>query len=137
LAEGGIDSARIPKRRPVAIWVALSVLFVAFGMSIVPRAMRADWNKPLVWVYFATEILMLAVPLVFVFLGREWARWLLAVYALGGLCLAVPLIIHHQHAASWLFTFGLENVVVLAALIGLFLPSSTKWFRGEVNAAAP
>lgn len=137
LAEGGMDGATIPKRRPVAVWAALSVLAVTLGISIVRLAMRTDWNNPLEWVKFAIEILMLSVPLVCIFLGRGWARWLLAAYAFGGLCLAVPDVMRHQHAPSWLLTYGLKNAVVLGALVWLFLPSSTKWFRGKVNAAAP
>lgn len=135
LAEGVTDRPSIPTRRPIAIWVALSALLLTVGTSIVRRAMRLDWNNPLVEVKVAAEVIMLSVPIVFIFRGRGWARWVLVAYAVGGFCVSVPKLIQHQNVTSWLLGSGLKNAVVLTALIGLFLPSSTKWFRGEVNEA--
>ena len=137
MAEGVTDRPAIQARRPMAIWAALSALLLEVGISLVRRAMRSNWNNPLVYVQVATEIIMLSVPIIFIYLGRSWARWLLAAYAFGGICLSVPKLLQYRGDTSWLLGYGLSNAVVLAALIGLFLPSSTKWFRGEANAAHP
>ena len=130
LTEGVSNRPGTPARRPIAIWAALLGFFVMFGGSLVRAAMRADWNNSLVYIRFATEIIMVFVPLLFIFVGRGWARWLLAGYAFSGLILIVSKLNH----PSWSTAFWLKNAVVVGALIGLFLPSSTKWFRRKANA---
>src|SRR5271169_5472949 len=122
--------------RPLALRIALTLLVATIGTSLVRSALRADWNGPLVLVKFGSELIMLWVPLWFIFRGKNWARWLLVAYTFGGFCVSLPRLIEHlhSHASSWLLAYGLLNLVVVAALIGLFLPSSTQWFRGHANA---
>jgi hypothetical protein len=45
----------------------------------------------------------------------------------------LPKVIEHLNAntTSWLLTYALLNVVVVASLVALFLPSASQWFRGD------
>jgi hypothetical protein len=119
----------------MAVYVSLVVLVAIIGASLTRHAIGADWTNPLVCVQFVIELVMLGVPLFFVFLGKSWARWLLVLYALGGWCVAAPAVRQHLwlHAGSWLLTFTIVNVCIVAALVGLFLPASTHWFRRRLQ----
>ena len=125
--------------RPLAVYVSLIVLVTIIGASLVRSAIRADWANPFVWVQFVIEVVILGVPLLVIFLGKDWGRWLLVVYAVGGFCVSVPAVLQHLkfRAGSWLFTYALLNLCILVALVGLFVPTSTRWFRGgSSNATA-
>lgn len=127
-----------PGSRPLTVQIALLLLIAIVGTSLGRGAFHADWNAPFTYVKYGIELLILVVPLWFIFKGKNWARWLLAAYALGGFCVSLPRVIQHVDAAasSWLLTYGLVNLVIVAALVALFLPSSSQWFRGHANAKA-
>ncbi len=127
-----------PKQRlrPLAVNLAVVLVLVTAGASLARTALRADWNFPLVYAKFVFELLMLALPLWFTWRGKNWARWLLVAFALGGLCLSVPGLIEHihTHAASWIVTYSWQNLIDVIALVLLFHPSASQWFRGCQNA---
>ncbi len=124
--------------RPLVVYVSLGGLVAIISVSLVRHAIEADWANPWVWVQFAIELVVLGVPLFFAFLGKSWARWLLVFYAVGGWLVAGSALRQHLllHANSWLFRFALINSCVVAALVGLFLPKSTRWFHGGKDAPA-
>ena len=129
-------SVRIP--RPLVVYVSLVVLGSMVGALLSLHIIRADWANPLVWLQLVIELGLLGVPLLFAFLGKGWARWLLVFDALVGWCMSVSLVRYHLwlHASSWLITYVLISLCVVAALVGLFLPTSAQWFRGGHNATA-
>jgi hypothetical protein len=91
-----------------------------------------------VFVKFGFYLVILFLPLWFIFRGKNWARWLLVAFAFGGFCLSVPQLTQHfeSRSISWIATYGLRNVIVVGALIALFLPAASRWFRGDRIAAA-
>lgn len=119
--------------RPLAVYVSLSVLVAIISVSLTRHAIEADWSNPWVSVQFVIELVILGVPSLFVFLGKSWARWLLVFYAVGGCFVSGSVLRQHllQHANTWVFKFALINFCVVAALVGLFLPESTRWFHGD------
>jgi len=121
--------------RPLAVNMALVFFLLTIGTSLVRSAARADWNSWLVYVKYGGEFVILAVPLWFIFRGRNWARWLLVSYAVGGFCVSVPQLIQHfdGHSNRWLVSYGLRNLIGVVALIILFLRSSNQWFRGRAG----
>ena len=133
-----MKSTTVPFHRPWLVYVSLLVLVTITGASLTRHAIRADWSNPWVCVQFVIELVILGVPLLFIFQGRGWARWLLVAYAVGGWCLSAHIVRQHlwQHDGSWLLTSALINLCVVAALVGLFLPASAQWFRGGSNAMA-
>jgi hypothetical protein len=111
-------------------------LLAAILTSISRGAFRANWGNRLVWVQFGVELIMLVIPFWFILQGKNWARWLLFAYALGGICVAFPSVQHHlqAHAISWLLRFGVINLIVVVGLVALFVPSASKWFRANESA---
>lgn len=125
--------------RPLAVDLSLIILLVSFAVSFIPQLVHADWTVFLVYVKFGIHLLVLAIPLWFVARGKNWARWLLVAYAVAGISFALPHIIRTYQAQSVpiIVTFCLRNLIVLGALVALFLPSSSKWFRSNTDAVAP
>jgi hypothetical protein len=119
----------------LAVQIGLVLLVAIVGTSLGRGALRVEWNAPLTYIKYDIELIMLVIPLWFIFRGRNWARWLLVAYAIGGLCVSLPRVIRHVDAAatSWLLTYALLNLAAVAALIALFLPSSSQWFRRATN----
>lgn len=122
--------------RPLAVNLAVVLLLVNVGASVALDALRAEWNTPFVYVKFTCMLLMLALPLWFIWRGKNWARWLLVAFAFGGLCLSFPGLMQHLRArsCSWLGSYCWRNLIDVIALVGLFHPSSTRWFREATNA---
>jgi hypothetical protein len=118
---------------PFAVQIALLLLLAIISTSLVRGALSADWNSPFIYIKYVIELIMLGVPMWFVFRRKNWARWLLVAYGVGGICLSLPQVIQHFHAntTSWLVTYALLNVVVVSALVALFLPSASQWFWGD------
>ena len=133
-----MNSSAHQRSRPPAIYIALLLLLAVVGTSLVGRAGQADWNNPLVYVKYGVELIMLGFPVWFIFGGRNWARWLLVAFALGGFCISVPQLTQHLNGGSsrWLWSYGLRNGIVVLALAALFVPSSSRWFRANPDAAA-
>lgn len=133
-----VKPTTVRSHRPLAVYVSLIVLVTLIGAFLTRHAIRADWANPLICVQFVIELGILGVPLLFVFLAKGWARWLLVVDAVGGWCVSAPMVRYHLwlHAGSWLFMYALISLCVVAALVGLFLPTSAQWFRGGSNATA-
>jgi hypothetical protein len=116
--------------------MALVFLLLTVGTSLVRSTAQVDWNSWLIYVKYVSELIILAVPLWFIFRGRNWARWLLVAYGVGGFCVSIPQLIQHfdGHSSRWLVSYGLRNLIVVVALVALFLPSSSQWFRGRADA---
>ena len=79
---------------------------------------------------------MLVIPLWFIFQRKNWARWLFVVYGLVGAYATFPYLLHpvQSHASSWLLRWLVINLIAIAGLAALFLPSATNWFRANDDA---
>jgi len=121
--------------RPPAVNLAIVLLLVNVGASLVLSTLRANWNGPFVYVKFICELLMLAVPIWFIWRGKNWARWLLVAFAFGGFFLSFPGLIEHFQArsGSWIVTYCWRNLIDVIAVVLLFHPCSGEWFRGATN----
>ena len=124
---------------PLAVNIGVILMLVATFTSLTRSALRADWGDRWVWVQFGVQLMILVLPFWFIFRRKNWARWLLLAYALGGYCVAFPLVQHRlqTHATWWLLRFAVINLIAVAGLVALFLPSASKWFRanGSANVA--
>jgi hypothetical protein len=131
-----MNTAAPKPSRPVTVNIGVILLLAAILTSISRGAFRANWGNRLVWVQFGVELIMLVIPFWFILQGKNWARWLLFAYALGGICVAFPSVQHHlqAHAISWLLRFGVINLIVVVGLVALFVPSASKWFRANESA---
>ena len=126
--------------RPLAVKLALILLLINLGTAFIQQAIGADWriadwSNPLVYVKWGSELLMMAIPLWFIYRGKNWARWLLVVVACAGLCISIPQFIQdfRVHSFPWLLDCLHRNLISAVALIALFLPSSSQWFRGRAT----
>ena len=124
--------------RPLSVYLSLSIFLVAFGVSLAPRLARANWNDAFVHLKYGSELVMLLLPLWFIFRGKNWARWFLLVVAIMGFCLRMPQTIQqfHERSIEWMLTYCLCILAEVTALILLFLPLSNSWFRGKRHAIA-
>src|SRR5262245_40830861 len=68
--------------RPLSVQAALAVLVFVIGIDFVWSAARANWGILFTYLQFGIAIIMIGVPLLFVFRGKNWARWLLVVMAI-------------------------------------------------------
>lgn len=116
--------------RPLAVNLSLIILLVTFGVSLAPRLARANWSDLLVWVKYGSEIIMLLLPLWFVFRGKNWARWFIVALAFVGFCLGLPQLIRlfQEHSVWWVVNYRLLNLIQWVALVALFHPSTSEWF---------
>lgn len=116
--------------RPLAVNIALVILLINFGTSLVPRLAYAEWNDLFVRIKYGSEIIMLLLTLWFIFRGKNWARWLLLAVGIAEFCLSVPRVIQHfqNHSASRILTYCLRSLVDVVALVALFHPSTNEWF---------
>ena len=124
--------------RPLAVNLAVIILLVSFGVSLAPLLTSAEWREPFVYVKYGSEIVMLLLPLWFIFRGKNWARWLLVAFAFAGFCGRLPQLIGqlHEHSVWWIVSYRLYSLIEWVALVALFLPSSSRWFRGNREAVA-
>ena len=120
----------------MAVNVALVLLLASFGESLTPRLFRAEWSDVLVWIKYGAMLSMMLVPLWFISRGRNWARWLLVAFALAGFCASLPsrIRLFEDGPVSSVVGYCVRNLIVWGALGALFLPSSSRWFRGNRNA---
>ena len=116
--------------RPLAVNLALIVLLVSFSVSLAPRLARANWSDFLVWVAYGSELIILLLPLWFIFRGKNWARWLLVAFAFVGFCLRLPELIRlfQERSVWWVLDYRLLGQIEWVALLALFHPSTEKWF---------
>jgi hypothetical protein len=128
-----MNAATHRSSHPFAVQIALLLLLAVISTSLVRSALRADWSSPFIYIKYVIELTMLGVPMWFAFRRKNWARWLLVAYGVGGFCVSLPRVIQHFNAntTSWLVTYALVNTVVVAALVALFLPSASEWFRAD------
>jgi hypothetical protein len=116
--------------RPVAVNLALFILLVSFAVSLIPQLVRADWTSFLVYIQLGSELVILAVPLWFISRGKNWARWLLVVFAVAGFCDRLPQLIRQfqEHSVWWVVNYRLLSLIEAVALVALFHPSTSEWF---------
>jgi hypothetical protein len=121
--------------RPLAVNLALIMLLVSFSVSLAPRLARAEWSDPFVCIKYGSEIVMLLLPLWFIFRGKNWARWFLAALTFAGFCLALPQLIRQfqEHSVWWVVNYRLLNLAQWLALVALFHPSTSEWFLRDLR----
>jgi|SRR5579883_1262241 len=124
--------------RPLSVKLAIIILLIIPGWSLVRFAIRADWGNPLVCAQFACRLAILGIPLWFIFRGNNWGRWIMVAWVVGGLCVGWPRLAESVRGASgWsLVTYHWRSLAEVAALIALFLHSSNQWFREHTHAHA-
>lgn len=134
----GMSSTTPRSPRPSAVNFAIIILLVSTGWSLARHAVRADWGNPFVYIQFGCELVMLYIPLWFIFRGKNWARWIMVAWAVGGICVSLSSLMQNLHAgsASWIVTHYWRSLAEVVALFALFLHSSNQWFRGHTNAHA-
>ena len=122
--------------RPLAVNAALLILLLSFGESLTRQLLRAEWSNVLVCIKYGSMLTMLLLPLWFIFRGKNWARWLLVAFALAGFCLSLAsrIRLFQDGPGSSVLVYCVRNIIIWVALGALFLPSSSRWFRGGRNA---
>jgi hypothetical protein len=135
-----MDTIAHQSSRPLTVKLALILLLINTGASFVEQVLRADWqsvdwSNPLHYIKWGSEVIMLLVPLWLVFRGINWARWALVVIALLGFCFTLPLLFRQfqAHSFPWIITYFQRNLINVLALVLLFLPQSSHWFRRHTN----
>lgn len=116
--------------RPFAVNIALIILLVTCCVSLAPSLARADWSDLFLRVKYGSQIIILSLPLWFIFRGKNWARWVFLSVAFLGFCLRLPqLILHFQERSVWwVVNYRLPSLIQWVAIASLFHPSASKWF---------
>ena len=129
---------------PLIVKFALLILLINVASAFAQQVVITDWNSvvwsnPLLYVKWGSNVLLLAVPLWFMFRGKNWARWMFLVVALPGLWIALPTTIEafKTQSFSWAIYYVQHYLLDIVALIALFLPISNRWFRGQSKRALP
>jgi hypothetical protein len=141
MREGGFNFKTVKQesiahssRRPMAVKVALILQALTTGESVVMSAIYAQWSNLFLDISFGLFVIVYALPLWFVFHGKNWARWFVAVVTGFDTVFASSLVWFRYHqtfstlGAVW---FWLSYLLGIIAVIALFHPSSNRWFRGS------
>lgn len=129
------DDKMNQRSRPTAVKLALIFLLATFSTAIAEDVVAVHWNYVSAYIRIGVRLILFLVLLGFIFLGMNWARWLLVILSLAGIYLEISWIIQHSQTLSTLWTveFCLHGLLNVVAIIMLFLPSSNNWFRGYSN----
>jgi heme/copper-type cytochrome/quinol oxidase subunit 2 len=120
------------KSRPNAVKFAIIFMLIGFSWAIGRDMVDVQGNNLSAYIGIGIRLIIVLILFWFIFLGRNWARWLWAVLALAGLCLEISWIVQHNRTLSttWIIEFSIHSLIYLFAFIALFKPSSNAWFRG-------
>jgi len=123
-------------KRPPTVNLALLVLALNIGASYAHEAVRRDWTG-YGGLAFSFEVLLLAVPLWLAFLGWNWGRWLLAISVIGGMGLGIHWSVARAgQVSNWrIVAFWLRSFIDVVAVVVLFMPSSSRWYRANAESA--
>jgi hypothetical protein len=127
-----MDSTPYNNARPVAVKLALILLALDCGVALVIDAINIQSGQYGVFASWLIEDIVFFFLLWCVFCGKNWARWVVAVWiVLSEVCIS-PLawVRYHQTfstlEAVWFWFGWLLDII---GVIALFLPSSNRWFR--------
>jgi hypothetical protein len=114
--------------------VFATYLFSSMDFAISPKISRDSLRNIALFTAVAIAVWVLVKGLLIanVFFRRRWARNVLSVITL--LIFFVILLTHltHPENASMNLSSNLEHVAEIVAVIFLFTPKSTAWFRSRV-----
>jgi hypothetical protein len=119
--------------RPTTVKFALVFLALTTGVALVLSVIYAQWSNYAADISFGGFFILYVIPLWFIFHGKNWARWFVAVLIFGGICYSPFLWVRDHQTISifWAVWFWLSDLLDVATLILLFHPSSNRWFRGQ------
>ena len=120
-----VDEVLDQSPRPSAVKLAIVLLVIGCATDLVLTTVRYHSTYPHFYFLLAWTFTVEAVLLWFLYLGRNWTRWV-ALFAV-----VLSVIPHVQRHSVAYFIYLLVDVI---ALIALFRRSSSQWFRRHVNA---
>jgi hypothetical protein len=132
---GGItrmDNISQSSARPMAVKLALILLAVFTGVAFVMNLIYTQWGNYVADISFGLFLIVYVIPLWFLFRGKNWARWFVAILTFIGVCYSPFLWIqdHQTMPAFWKVWFWLSDLSDIIVMILLFHSSSNRWFRG-------
>jgi len=119
--------------RPMAVKVALIFLLLDSGAATISEIVYGPWDLYPFYYIFGFGLVLDYVPLWFVFRRKNWARWFVAIFTLANVCYD-PFLWHRDHQTFSAFQsvwFWLSDLLDIVAVVLLFHPSSSRWFRAH------
>jgi hypothetical protein len=142
-ASGGLKQ---PSARPFTVTLGVALLtanfLIAFASCLVsgirealpfpPPGTNILWALFLLWPFFFVLFLLvlLSIPLWFLYRRKNWARWYFLVL------IVLLLALFFTYANMTLVSDGIILMDVVA-IVALFLPASNQWFRARAKAPPP
>jgi len=119
--------------RPVAVKLALILLAFDFAVVFMMNLIYAEWGNVFSDVSFAVLLIFNGLPLWFLFHGKNWARWFVAIVTVIEVGLSFWLWSRHHQTFSNMATvwFWLDSLLSIIIVIALFHASSNRWFCGH------
>ena len=142
---GGFEQPK-PPSRPLAVTLGVVLLTANFLMAFVgcliwgisvaspfpPPGTNILWALFCLWpVFFVLFlILVLFIPLWFLYRRKNWARWYFLIFA----CLSLATLFMNEKVTAASAAIVLVNAI---ATVALFLPSSDRWFSAREKGPPP
>src|ERR1035437_565214 len=114
-------------RPPTPVFQAVLLISLSFSLGFITWTITAHWQNPVVPFIF---LLILAAVFLFIraiYRGRNWARWVFAVFTVMGL-LGSASALHHFSLLIEKTRYIVQCICSIIAIILLFLPQSNPWF---------
>lgn len=125
-----------PQHRSRPLIVTFSVILLTIGMTV--RFMHvfsgAHVDKPIVYLFLAVLVGVPYLIIWFIFLGKNWARWVFLIVfgmALCSLSFRVQQLL--SLPAQEILAYSAQLLLCLIAAGALLSSTSVEWFRGKKN----
>lgn len=119
--------------RPMAVKFALIVLALDNGEDFVMTIVNFQLSYYVMFGIWLLEDILFFVFLWCAFRGKNWARWLVAVWIVLGTCISPFswVSFHQPSSILWTVWFWFGWMLDVIAVLALFHTSSNLWFRGN------
>jgi hypothetical protein len=120
--------------RPVAVKFAFILLALNTSLGFTMSLIYIPRGNLFLEVSSIGFLIIYVIPLWFLFLGKNWARWLVVILTFCGICHSFFFWVWHHQTFSVFETvwFWLVNLSDIITVIALFHPSSNRWFQAKL-----
>lgn len=123
--------------RPSSVKIGVTLMLATMVMGLISASLNIasapeHYSRPVMIVGSAVLLSISGALAFLLYLGRNWARIIFAIFATYAIVTGVngpnPLGVHHPFVVTthW---FGMASTV--AVLVALFVPASNRWYKSQ------